>query len=230
MHSNCHHNPFSACNIRWTITYWGIWFSVSISCNVLLSNLFGLIFKVRNCFLPNSMPLNMICKPPWCFLPSLGVNWPFDWGEEAKNRFSRWWPSWICNWNNFSYFWSTSHPDASYQVSSQLAQGCRRSRLLKQLLTLHEARRMTDIDWPQQLTMSTSCSGELKRNRKFDFFFSARSNFIPLINTKFVFSLNTTFGVHSEIWSYTEKNQTSSIVFYREIKSLWFSVENKWFI
>ena len=24
-------------------------------------------------------------------------------------------------WNNFSYFWSTSHPDASYQVSSQLA-------------------------------------------------------------------------------------------------------------
>ena len=35
----------------------------------------------------------------------------------------------------FSSFWSTSHPDASYQVSSQLAQGCRRSRLLKQLLT-----------------------------------------------------------------------------------------------
>ena len=35
-------------------------------------------------------------------------------------------------------------PDASYQVSSQLAQGCRRRRLLKQLLTSHEARRRTD--------------------------------------------------------------------------------------
>ena len=29
-------------------------------------------------------------------LPSkFGVNWPFGSGEEAKNRFSRWWPSWI---------------------------------------------------------------------------------------------------------------------------------------
>ena len=77
-----------------------------------------------------------------------GVNWPFGSGEEAKNRFSRWqpWrPSWISDRNDFSYFWSTSHPDASYQVkSSQLAQGCRRSRLLKQLLTPHDARRTTD--------------------------------------------------------------------------------------
>ena len=61
------------------------------------------------------------------------VNWPFGSGEEAKNWFSRWWPPWISNRNNFSYFWSTSHPDAFYQVSSQLAPGCRRSRLLKQL-------------------------------------------------------------------------------------------------
>ena len=60
-----------------------------------------------------------------------------------KNRFSRWqtWrPSWISNRHDFSYFWSTSHPDASYQVASQLAQGCRRSRLLKQLLTPHDGR------------------------------------------------------------------------------------------
>ena len=51
------------------------------------------------------------------------VNWPFVSGE-AKNRFSRWlpwWPSWIAHWHNFSYFWSTSHPDASYQVWSQSA-------------------------------------------------------------------------------------------------------------
>ena len=34
--------------------------------------------------------------------------------------------------NDFSYFLSISRPDASYQVLSQLAQGCRRSRLLKQ--------------------------------------------------------------------------------------------------
>ena len=41
-------------------------------------------------------------------LPSkFGVNWPFGSGEEAKNRFSRWrpwWPSWISDRYNFSYF------------------------------------------------------------------------------------------------------------------------------
>ena len=50
-------------------------------------------------------------------LPSkFGVNWPFSSGEEAKNRFSRWrpwWPSWISDRNDFSYFLSTSHPDCS---------------------------------------------------------------------------------------------------------------------
>ena len=50
-------------------------------------------------------------------LPSkFGVNWPFGSGEEAKNRFSRWrpWrPSWISDRHDFSYFLSTSHPDAS---------------------------------------------------------------------------------------------------------------------
>ena len=41
-----------------------------------------------------------------------------------KNRFSRWppwWPSWISYLNDLSQFQSISHPDASYQVSSQLA-------------------------------------------------------------------------------------------------------------
>ena len=36
-----------------------------------------------------------------------GVNWPFCSGEEAKNRFSRWppwWPSWIYDRHDFSYF------------------------------------------------------------------------------------------------------------------------------
>ena len=37
-------------------------------------------------------------------LPSkFGVNWPFGSGE-AKNRFSRWWPSWISDRHDFSYF------------------------------------------------------------------------------------------------------------------------------
>ena len=47
------------------------------------------------------------------------VNWLLGLGEEAKKRFSRWppWqPSWISDQHYFSYFWSTSHPDASYQV------------------------------------------------------------------------------------------------------------------
>ena len=86
-------------------------------------------------------------------LPSMfGVNWPFGLGEEAKNRFSKWrpWrPSWISDWHDFSYFNLQVTPMASYQVSSPLAQWCRRSRrsrLLKQLLTPHDARRTTDID------------------------------------------------------------------------------------
>ena len=32
-----------------------------------------------------------------------------------------WPPSWISDWNEFSYFWSKSRPDTSYQVLSQLA-------------------------------------------------------------------------------------------------------------
>ena len=44
------------------------------------------------------------------------INWLLGLGEEAKNRFSRWQPSWISDRNNFGYFLSTSHPDASYQV------------------------------------------------------------------------------------------------------------------
>ena len=47
-------------------------------------------------------------------LPSkFGINWPFCSGEEAKNRFSRWRPSWISDQHDFSYFRSTSHPDSS---------------------------------------------------------------------------------------------------------------------
>ena len=33
------------------------------------------------------------------------VNWTFSSEEEEKNRFSRWPPSWISDWYNFSYFY-----------------------------------------------------------------------------------------------------------------------------
>ena len=51
--------------------------------------------------------------------------------QEKKFRFSRWLPQpqfEISYHNDLSYFWSTSHPDASYQVSSQLAFQFRRRR------------------------------------------------------------------------------------------------------
>ena len=51
---------------------------------------------------------------------NLQVNWPFGSAEEAQNRFPRWWPSWISNQNHFKNFWSTNHPNAFYQVWSQL--------------------------------------------------------------------------------------------------------------
>ena len=77
------------------------------------------------------------------------VNWPFGSGE-AKNRLSRWlpWrPSWIFDQKDFNYFLSSSHPDASYQVWRKLAQGCRRSRILKQIVDT--ARQTMDIDRSQ---------------------------------------------------------------------------------
>ena len=66
------------------------------------------------------------------------VKWLLGLGEEAKNRFSSWlpWrPSWFYDRHDFSYFWSTSHPDASYQVWSQLAFRFRR-RSKKQIFKM----------------------------------------------------------------------------------------------
>ena len=36
---------------------------------------------------------------------NFGVNWLLGLGEEAKNRFSRWPPSWISDQHDFSYFY-----------------------------------------------------------------------------------------------------------------------------
>ena len=82
-------------------------------------------------------------------LPSkFGVNWPFSSGEEAKNKFSRWRHGSQLGFpiGTILAIFDLRHPDASYQESSQLTQGCRRSRLLKQLLTPHDGRRTTDIN------------------------------------------------------------------------------------
>ena len=82
------------------------------------------------------------------------INWPFGSAEEAKNRFSRWRSS--ISDQNISAIFDLQGSDTSYQVSSQLVQGCRRSRLLKQLLTLddtpqmrhktNDAQQITDTD------------------------------------------------------------------------------------
>ena len=80
-------------------------------------------------------------------LPSkFGVNWPFGSGEEAKKKFQDGGHGGHLGFlirTILAIFLSTFHPDASYQVSSQLALGCRKRRLVKQLFTPHDARRMT---------------------------------------------------------------------------------------
>ena len=49
------------------------------------------------------------------------VNWPFGSGEEKKNKFSRWlpwWPSWISDPNDFSFFWSPTRFQVSWPLGS----------------------------------------------------------------------------------------------------------------
>ena len=49
---------------------------------------------------------------------------PFGSRENVQNRFSTWLlgqSSWISDQNDFRYFWSTSHPHTSFQISSQWA-------------------------------------------------------------------------------------------------------------
>ena len=86
-------------------------------------------------------------------------------------RWPPWQPTWISDQKEFSYFWSTNHPNTSYQVLSQLGEGCRRSSLFKQIVDV--AQQVTD-DWQrmthnkrQELNNHNSspwapCSGGLK--------------------------------------------------------------------
>ena len=50
------------------------------------------------------------------------ASWPFCSGVEAPNRFSRQ-PSWISDQKDFSYFWSASCSDTSYQVFASTTSG-----------------------------------------------------------------------------------------------------------
>ena len=63
--------------------------------------------------------LLLIYKSPQSFLLRFESNGLSVQEKKRKNKFSKWppWrPSWISDQNDFSYFWSTSHPDASNQV------------------------------------------------------------------------------------------------------------------
>ena len=61
------------------------------------------------------------------------VNCPFGSGEKVQNKIFFKMATIAAIWdfllNNLSYFWSTNQPDASYQVSSQLAFHFRRRRV-----------------------------------------------------------------------------------------------------
>ena len=62
-----------------------------------------------------------ISLSPQCFQPnfkSIGLSVQ---ERKRKNKFSSWRPYWNADWNDFKYFCSTKHPNASYQVSSHLA-------------------------------------------------------------------------------------------------------------
>ena len=57
----------------------------------------------------------------------------------------------MLSWPPFSNFLSTNHPNTSYQVSSQLAEGYMRNSYLKQIVDaaqrmMHNAQQMTDVD------------------------------------------------------------------------------------
>ena len=88
------------------------------------------------------------------------VNWPLGSGEEAKNIFlnwSPWRPSWISDRSDFSDFWSTSHPDTSYQVSSQLAFWFRRRSEKKKKKKKNERKRLSRwLPWrPSWISVGT---------------------------------------------------------------------------
>ena len=70
-------------------------------------------------FRAKQFKLFLIYKSPKCFLPSFESNGLSVQEKKRKVGFSRllsWRPAWIFDRDDFSYFWSTGHLDASYLV------------------------------------------------------------------------------------------------------------------
>ena len=67
-------------------------------------------------------------------------------GADVVSRFSRWWPSWILERNEFSNSKSLSHPNASHQVQAQsdLQFGSRRRLKIFKMATV-AAKIMTTV-------------------------------------------------------------------------------------
>ena len=63
------------------------------------------------------MMMALYCSPDYQTSLRIGLSvqgkkFKIDWIDQVI----WWWPSWISNQNNFSYFWSTSHLDTSNEV------------------------------------------------------------------------------------------------------------------
>ena len=78
-----------------------------------------------------------------------------------------WQPDYWLEFNLLNNSGRASPKEHPCQVSSRLAQWFRRRRCLKKLWMTDVARQTTDIGRSQKLTMSTSCSGELKTHNLF---------------------------------------------------------------
>ena len=163
-----------------------------------------------------------------CFLRNFKSIWPLGSGGDVKNGFSRWpqlRPSWISDRNDFSYFWSISRSDASYQVSRQLALRFIRSEteIFKTAILDFWSERFSDLhvtlmlSTKFQVSWTLGSGGEAKRDFQ-DACHSSHLGFpiwlilinfnlqvAPMLPTKF--QANLPFGSRENF--FTEKNRFS---------------------
>ena len=152
------------------------------------------------------------------------VNWPFSSEEEGKNRFSRWPPSWISDWNNFSYFnifklsrcflpifnqlalWFRKINEKSFRMATMVAILDFRSKQFKLFLNLHVTLMLPTkfrVKWPFS-------SGEEAKNR-FSRWLSWRPSWISdrddfsyfcstgHLDASYLFKVNKPFGSGEEV-------------------------------
>ena len=119
-------------------------------------------------------------------LTKFQVNWPFCSGKEAKNKLSKWPPrrlSWISDRNDFSYFWSTRHLDASYQVSSH---GGHHGLPIGTILTIF------DLQVTRCLLPCCKSIGLLVQEKKRNIFSRLLPSWIPIGTSLAIFDLQVT--------------------------------------